>query len=90
MSTSNTKVLQKVFLFLTTERSFQKRWVSLSSIESALRLRYPFTDHYNYEKVMLRKSLGKLHPKIDSLQTQMVLECTDARCREAFSLQSKI
>jgi hypothetical protein len=53
---------------LTTERSFQKRWVSLSSIESALRLRYPFGDHYNFDKRVLSKSLGKLHPKIDSLQ----------------------
>ena len=68
MLTSKTKVLQKAFLFLTTERSFQKRWVSLSSIESALRLRYPFGDHYNFDKAMLSKSLGKLHPKIDSLQ----------------------
>jgi hypothetical protein len=68
MSTSKTKVLQKAFLFLTTERSFQKRWVSLSSIESALRLRYPFGDHYNFDKAMLSKSLGKLHPEIDSLQ----------------------
>ena len=68
MSTSKTKVLQKAFLFLTTERSFQKRWVSLSSVESALRLRYPFGDHYNFDKAMLSKSLGKLHDKIDSLQ----------------------
>ena len=68
MSTSKTIVLQKAFLFLTTERSFQKRWVSLSSIESALRLRYPFGDHYNFDKGVLSKSLGKLHPKIDSLQ----------------------
>jgi hypothetical protein len=45
-----------------------KRRVSLSSIESALRLRYPFGDHYNFDKAMLSKSLGKLHPKIDSLQ----------------------
>ncbi len=37
-------------MFLTTERSFQKRWVSLSSIESALRLRYSFGDHYNFTK----------------------------------------
>ncbi len=66
MSTSKTKVLQKAFLFLTTERSFQKRWVSLSSIESALRLRYPFGDHYNFDRAMLSKSLG--NPKIDSLQ----------------------
>jgi hypothetical protein len=68
MSTSKTVVLQKAFLFLTTERLFQKRWVSLSLIESALRLRYPFSDHYNFNKAMLSKSLGKLHPKIDSLQ----------------------
>ncbi len=68
MSTSKTKVLQKAFLFLTTERSFQKRWVSLSSVESALRLRYPFGDHYNFDKSMLSKLLGKLHDKIDSLQ----------------------
>ncbi len=68
MSTSKTKVLQKAFLFLTTERSFQKRWVSLSSIESALCLRYPFGDHYNFDKTMLSKSLGKLLPKIDSLK----------------------
>ena len=66
MSTSKTKVLQKAFLFLTMERSFQKRWVSLSSIESALRLRYPFGDHYNFDRAMLSKSLG--NPKIDSLQ----------------------
>ncbi len=68
MSTSKTIVLQKAFLFFTTERSFQKRWVSLTSIESALRLRYPFGDHYNFDKGVLSKSLGKLHPKIDSLQ----------------------
>ncbi len=73
MSTSKTKVLQKAFLFLTTERSFQKRWVSLSSIESALRLRYPFGDHYNFEKSTLSKSLGNLHPNIDSLQDPNVL-----------------
>jgi hypothetical protein len=60
MSTSKTIVLQKAFLFLTTERSFQKRWVSLSSIESALPLRYPFGDHYNIDKGVLSKSLGKL------------------------------
>ena len=53
---------------MTTERSFQKRWVSLSSIESALRLRYPFGDHYNFDKGVLSKSLRKLYPKIDSLQ----------------------
>ena len=68
MSTSKTIVLQKAFLFLTKERSFQKRWVSLSSIVSALRLQYPFGDHYNFDKGVLSKSLGKLHPKIDSLQ----------------------
>jgi hypothetical protein len=68
MSTSKTKILQKAFLFLTTERCFQKRWVSLSSIESALRLRYAFGDHYNFDKAMLSKSLGKLDYKIDSLQ----------------------
>jgi hypothetical protein len=68
MSTSKTIVLQKAFLFLTTERSFQNCWVSLSSIESALRLRYPFGDHYNFDKGVLLKSLGKLHPKINSLQ----------------------
>jgi hypothetical protein len=68
MSTSKTNVLQKAFLFLTTKQSFQKRWVSLSSIESALCLRYPFGDHYNFDKAMLSKSLGKLHPKIDSLK----------------------
>jgi hypothetical protein len=68
MSTSKTVVLQKAFLFLKTERLFQKRWVSLSSIESALRLRYPFSNHYDFNKLMLSKSLGKLHPKIDSLQ----------------------
>jgi hypothetical protein len=55
-------------MFMTTERSFQKRWVSLSSIESALRLRYPFGDHYNIYKAVLSKSLGQLHPEIDSLQ----------------------
>jgi hypothetical protein len=42
--------------------------VSLPLIESALRLRYPFGDHYNFNKAMLSKSLGKLHPKIDSLK----------------------
>jgi hypothetical protein len=63
MSPSKTKVLKKAFLFLTTERR-----VSLSPIESALRLRYPFGDHYNFNRAMLSKSLGKLHPKIDSLQ----------------------
>ena len=68
MATSKTAILQRAFIFLTTERSFQKRWVSLSSIESALRLRYPFRDHYNFDRAMLSKSLGKLHPKIDSLQ----------------------
>jgi hypothetical protein len=68
MSTSKTVVLQKAFLFLTAERLFQKRWVSLLSIESALRLRYPFSNHYDFNKAMLSKSLGKLHPKIDSLQ----------------------
>jgi hypothetical protein len=68
MSTSKTKVLQKAFLFLTSERSFQKRWVSLSSIESALRLRYSFGDHYNFDKAMLSKTLGKIDPKIDSLR----------------------
>ncbi len=39
--------LQKAFLFLTLERSFQKQWVSLSLIESALCLRYSFGNHYN-------------------------------------------
>jgi hypothetical protein len=68
MSTSKTKLLQKAFMFLTTERCFQKRWVSLSAIESALRLRYTFGDHYNFNKAMLSKSLGQLHYKIDSLQ----------------------
>jgi hypothetical protein len=35
---------------------------------------------------MLSKSLGKLHPKLDSLQAQNDhMECTDARCREAFN-----
>jgi hypothetical protein len=68
MSTLKTKLLQKAFLFLTTERSSQKRWISLSSIESSLRLRYPFGDHYNFNKAVLLKSLGKLHPEIDSLQ----------------------
>ncbi len=53
---------------MTTEQSFQKQWVSLLSIESALRLQYPFGDHYNVDKAMLLKSLGKLHPEIDSLQ----------------------
>jgi hypothetical protein len=74
MITSRTIVLQKAFLFLTTERSFQKRWVSLSSIESALRLHYPFSDHHNFDKGVLLKSLGKLHPKIDSLQEKNGLE----------------
>jgi hypothetical protein len=36
--------------------------------EAALCLRYSFGDHYNFNKEMLSKSLGKLHPKIDSLQ----------------------
>ncbi len=66
MSTSKTIVLQKVFFFLTTERLFQKRWVSLSSIESALRLRYPFGDHYNFDKGVLSMSLVKLHPNTAS------------------------
>ncbi len=44
--------------------------LSLTSIESALPLRYEFGDHYNFAKSMLSKSLGKLHPKIDSLQDQ--------------------
>jgi hypothetical protein len=70
MSTSKTKILQRAFMFLTTDRSFQKRWVSISSIEAALRLRYSFGDHYNFDKAMLSKSLGKLHPQIDSLQDQ--------------------
>jgi hypothetical protein len=74
MSTSKTIVLQKAFLFLTTERSFQKRWVSLSSNESALCLRYPFGDHHNFDKGVLSTSLGKLHPKIDSLQEKNGLE----------------
>jgi hypothetical protein len=68
MSSSKTKLLQKAFMFLMTEPCFQKRWVSLSSIASALRLRYTFGDHYNFNKAMLSKSLGKLHYKIDSLQ----------------------
>jgi hypothetical protein len=50
-----------------------KMIVSLSLIELALCLCYPFGDHYNFNKAMLLKSLGKLHPKndypkIDSLQ----------------------
>jgi glutaredoxin len=53
---------------LTTERSFQKRWVSLLSTDSALRLLYPFCDHCNFDKAMLSKSPSKLHLKIDSLQ----------------------
>jgi hypothetical protein len=68
MSTSKTKLLQKAFMFLTTERCFQKRWVSLSAIQSALHLRYTVGDHYNFNKAMLSKSLGKLHYKIDSLE----------------------
>jgi hypothetical protein len=51
--------------------SFQKRWVSLSSFESALRLRYPFGDHYNFDKAMLSISLGKLHPRLIHRKTQM-------------------
>jgi hypothetical protein len=73
MSTLKTKVLQKAF------QSFQKRLVSLLSIESALRLRYPFGDHYNFDKAMLSKSLDKLHPEIDSMQdpaTNVFVECT--------------
>jgi hypothetical protein len=43
-------------------------------IESALCLRYPFGDHYNFDKGMLSKSLGKLHPEIGSLQDPNGLE----------------
>jgi hypothetical protein len=69
MSTSKTIIiLQKAFLFFMTKRLFQKGWASLSSIELALCLHYPFGAHYNLNKAVLFKSLGKLHPKIDSLQ----------------------
>jgi hypothetical protein len=42
----------------------------LPSIEGALCLRYSFGDHYNFNKLMLAKSLGRLHPKIDSSKDQ--------------------
>jgi hypothetical protein len=69
MSTFKTIILQKAFLFLTTEQVFEKRWVSLPSIEWALcLLRYPSGDHYDFDQAMLSKSLEELHPKIDLLQ----------------------
>jgi hypothetical protein len=68
MSTSKTKILQRAFMFLTTDQSFQKQWVGIPSIEAALCLRFSFGEHYNFDRATLSKSLGKLHPKINSLQ----------------------
>jgi hypothetical protein len=50
--------------------SLPKTKGGISSIELALRLCYSFGDNYNFNKAKLLKSLGKLHPKIDSLQDQ--------------------
>jgi hypothetical protein len=67
-----------------------KRWVTLSSIESALCLSYPFGDHYNFNKSMLSKSLGKLHPKIDSLQDPNGLGVYRCKMSGGYFFSSKI
>ena len=66
MATSKVILLQKAVRNITLDGSFRNRWVSASSLEKALTLRYKFDSTITISKATLSRAVGKINPCIDS------------------------
>ena len=66
MATSKVILLQKAVRNITLDGSFRNRWVSASSLEKALTLRYKFDSTITISKATLSRAVGKINPCIDT------------------------
>ena len=66
MATSKVILLQKAVRNITLDGSFRNRWVSASSLEKALTLRYQFDSTITISKATLSRAVGKINPCIDT------------------------
>ena len=69
MSLTKLIVLQKAARNVCADSCFRNRWVPIKSIERGIKLRYPY-ESLHISKATLSKSLGKIEPTIDSLDSK--------------------
>ena len=63
-------LLQKAARNIALDDSFRNRWVSVTSLEKALIVRYQFDSTITISKVTLSHAVGKINPNIDAQNLQ--------------------